>query len=52
MHFFDVRNTWRILNLEPDGISHVEDTSADGSISILKNSLGKPGLDSCVNFEF
>jgi len=31
----------------------VEDTGADESISVFKkNSLGKPGLDSCVNFYF
>jgi hypothetical protein len=37
MHCFDIRNACRFLNLEPDGISHVEDTGADGSISVFKN---------------
>ena len=45
MHFFDIRNAYRILNRELDGISHVEGTGADGIMCILKNSWGKPGLD-------
>jgi hypothetical protein len=35
MYFFDIMNACRILNREPDGISHVEDTGADGSINVF-----------------
>jgi len=35
MHFFDIRNACRILNRELDGISHVEGTGADGSVSVF-----------------
>ena len=35
MHFFDIRIACRILNRELDGMSHVEDTGADWSISVF-----------------
>jgi hypothetical protein len=46
VHFFVIRNGCIIMNREPDGISHVEDTSAKGSVRVFKkNSVGIPGLD-------